>query len=176
MIVLTVVYAGPFIASFDRDSGTVPGLAPWAAAALMTHLACQLVFTCRVHQHASREIEDRVPGGLVRAGQSLPVLGAVLGISTLFVPPLMDMLPGELFYRCFISAYGLVLPAYVWICGIPTRDGGTHELGLKQALVKALRTFIDTHGLTPRGVTLTAEDLREGPDEGNSPTTADVDR
>ena len=49
-----------------------------------------------------------------------------------------------------------------FVNGIPTRDGGTHEQGLRDALVKALRGFIDTHDLAPRGVTLTAEDLREG--------------
>ncbi len=49
-----------------------------------------------------------------------------------------------------------------YVNGIPTRDGGTHEQGLRDALVKALRAFIDTHELTPRGLTLTADDLREG--------------
>ncbi|HEX2879858.1 MAG TPA: toprim domain-containing protein, partial [Polyangiaceae bacterium] len=38
----------------------------------------------------------------------------------------------------------------------------THENGLKAGLVKAVRNFIDTHDLTPRGVTLSAEDIREG--------------
>ena len=45
---------------------------------------------------------------------------------------------------------------------IPTRDGGTHEQGLKDALAKAVRNYMDTHALLPRGVTLTAEDIREG--------------
>jgi DNA gyrase subunit B/topoisomerase-4 subunit B len=49
-----------------------------------------------------------------------------------------------------------------FVNGIPTRDGGTHEQGLKDALIKALRSFIDAHALAPRGMTLTAEDLREG--------------
>ncbi|MFT5460832.1 MAG: DNA gyrase subunit B, partial [Myxococcota bacterium] len=49
-----------------------------------------------------------------------------------------------------------------FVNGIPTRDGGTHEQGLREALLKALRNFIETHELTPRGLTLTAEDLREG--------------
>jgi hypothetical protein len=31
----------------------------------------------------------------------------------------------------------------------PHPDGGTHEQGLRDALVKALRAFIDTHGLSP---------------------------
>jgi DNA gyrase/topoisomerase IV subunit B len=45
---------------------------------------------------------------------------------------------------------------------IPNPSGGTHEQGLRDAVVKALRAFIDTHELAPRGVSLTAEDLREG--------------
>jgi DNA gyrase subunit B/topoisomerase-4 subunit B len=49
-----------------------------------------------------------------------------------------------------------------YVNGIPTGSGGTHENGLKAGLVKAVRNFIDTHDLTPRGVTLTAEDIREG--------------
>jgi DNA gyrase subunit B len=49
-----------------------------------------------------------------------------------------------------------------FVNGIPTIDGGTHELGLRDALVKALRAFIEQHDLAPRGMTLTAEDLREG--------------
>ncbi len=49
-----------------------------------------------------------------------------------------------------------------FVNGIPTRDGGTHEQGLRDSLIKALRSFIETHALAPRGLTLTAEDLREG--------------
>jgi DNA gyrase subunit B/topoisomerase-4 subunit B len=49
-----------------------------------------------------------------------------------------------------------------FVNGIPTPDGGTHEQGLRDALIKAVRSFIETHSLAPRNVTLTAEDLREG--------------
>ncbi|MBA2354029.1 MAG: DNA gyrase/topoisomerase IV subunit B [Luteitalea sp.] len=49
-----------------------------------------------------------------------------------------------------------------YVNGIPTGSGGTHENGFRAGLGKALRNFIETHALTPRGVTLTAEDLREG--------------
>jgi DNA gyrase/topoisomerase IV subunit B len=37
--------------------------------------------------------------------------------------------------------------------------GGTHENGLRAGLGKAIRNFIDTHNLSPKGVTLTAEDI-----------------
>lgn len=46
--------------------------------------------------------------------------------------------------------------------GIPTGGGGTHEAGTRDAITKALRTYIDTHELCPRGLTLTADDIREG--------------
>jgi DNA gyrase subunit B len=49
-----------------------------------------------------------------------------------------------------------------YVNGIPTGTGGTHENGLRSGLVKAVRNYIDTHGLAPRGVTLSAEDIREG--------------
>jgi DNA gyrase subunit B len=46
--------------------------------------------------------------------------------------------------------------------GIPTGSGGTHENGLRAGVGKAVRNFIETHNLSPKGVTLTAEDIREG--------------
>ncbi len=49
-----------------------------------------------------------------------------------------------------------------YVNGIPTKSGGTHENGLKAGVVKAVRNYIETHGLTPKGVTLTADDIREG--------------
>jgi len=49
-----------------------------------------------------------------------------------------------------------------YVNGIPTGNGGTHEAGLRAGLVKAVRNYIETHELTPKGVTLTAEDIREG--------------
>ncbi len=49
-----------------------------------------------------------------------------------------------------------------YVNGIPTPNGGTHEAGLRSAVVKAVRNYIETHELTPKGVTLTAEDIREG--------------
>jgi DNA gyrase subunit B/topoisomerase-4 subunit B len=46
--------------------------------------------------------------------------------------------------------------------GIPTGGGGTHEAGARDAVTKALRTYIETHSLQPRGLTLTPDDVREG--------------
>jgi DNA gyrase subunit B len=49
-----------------------------------------------------------------------------------------------------------------YVNGIPTGSGGTHEAGLRAGLVKAVRNYVDTHNLLPRGVTMSAEDIREG--------------
>jgi DNA gyrase subunit B/topoisomerase-4 subunit B len=49
-----------------------------------------------------------------------------------------------------------------YVNGIPTTSGGTHENGLRAGLGKAVRNFIDTHNLSPKGVTIAAEDIREG--------------
>src|SRR5438445_3255942 len=49
-----------------------------------------------------------------------------------------------------------------YVNGIPTPNGGTHEAGLRSGIVKAVRNYVETHGLQPKGVTLTAEDIREG--------------
>lgn len=90
-------------------------------------------------------------------------------------PPL-QVPPGALFYkasedkeagdpRCEVAlvwteATDEHLRSYV--NGIPTPLGGTHEAGLRSGLVKAVRNYLETHGLAPRNVTLTAEDIREG--------------
>ncbi|HEX6323948.1 MAG TPA: DNA topoisomerase IV subunit B [Vicinamibacterales bacterium] len=49
-----------------------------------------------------------------------------------------------------------------YVNGIPTGSGGTHENGFRAGMGKAVRNFIETHNLTPKGVTLTGDDIREG--------------
>jgi len=49
-----------------------------------------------------------------------------------------------------------------YVNGIPTGSGGTHENGLRAGIGKAVRNYIETHSLSPKGVTLVAEDIREG--------------
>jgi DNA topoisomerase IV B subunit len=49
-----------------------------------------------------------------------------------------------------------------FVNGIPTTSGGAHENGLKSGIVKAVRNYLEVHNLVPRGLTITAEDAREG--------------
>ena len=49
-----------------------------------------------------------------------------------------------------------------FVNGIPTRSGGTHEQGLKDAVREAVSTYLNTHKLIPRGLKVTGDDIREG--------------
>jgi DNA gyrase subunit B len=80
--------------------------------------------------------------------------------------------PGALFYKASEGEVRCEL-ALLWteatdehlrsyVNGIPTPNGGTHEAGVRSGVVKAVRNYLETHGLSPKGVTLTAEDIREG--------------
>lgn len=49
-----------------------------------------------------------------------------------------------------------------YVNGIPTRDGGTHEQGFKDAVRSAVRSYMDTHELLPKKLDISADDIREG--------------
>ena len=49
-----------------------------------------------------------------------------------------------------------------YVNGIPTTQGGMHEQGFRSAVVKAMRSFMEAAGLEPKGISITAEDIREG--------------
>ncbi len=46
--------------------------------------------------------------------------------------------------------------------GIHTPDGGSHEIGAKSGIVKAIRNYITVHDISLKGIKLGAEDIREG--------------
>ncbi len=49
-----------------------------------------------------------------------------------------------------------------YVNGIPTGSGGSHENGFRSGLGKAVRNYMETHKLAPKGVSMTTEDIREG--------------
>ena len=61
---------------------------------------------------------------------------------------------------CWTESTDTVIKSFV--NGIPTADGGTHEAGLKDAIQRAVKDYIDEHELAPRGITFAPEDIREG--------------
>jgi DNA gyrase/topoisomerase IV subunit B len=49
-----------------------------------------------------------------------------------------------------------------YVNGIRTASGGTHENGLKGAIAKAIRNYLEVHKINTKGLTITADDIREG--------------
>jgi DNA gyrase/topoisomerase IV subunit B len=49
-----------------------------------------------------------------------------------------------------------------YVNGIRTHAGGTHESGLRSAIGKAVRNYIDVHDIKIKGVTIENNDIREG--------------
>jgi DNA gyrase/topoisomerase IV subunit B len=49
-----------------------------------------------------------------------------------------------------------------YVNGIRTSAGGTHESGFKSGIAKAIRNYMETHDIKTKGLTITAEDIREG--------------
>lgn len=159
MIVLTLAYAGMFLRA-DHSLGLggpttggamtqAFGLA--AAAALMIHLASQSAFTMHLHLgmiaqtgHGQRWKLD-LPSALV-------ILAAMAaGIASPWLPSfgghwnsIGAISGGEAVYRFFMAFYGLVFPAYVWICVLPdwnARPGRARILSFAAVVGLALPMF-----------------------------------
>lgn len=49
-----------------------------------------------------------------------------------------------------------------YVNGIHTAEGGSHDDGFRGGLAKAVRNYMSVHELTPKGVKIGGEDIREG--------------
>ncbi|MEW4488464.1 DNA gyrase subunit B [Thalassoglobus sp. JC818] len=49
-----------------------------------------------------------------------------------------------------------------YVNGIRTRGGGTHESGFRTGLAKAVKNYMDVHGIKPKGLNINPDDIREG--------------
>jgi DNA gyrase/topoisomerase IV subunit B len=49
-----------------------------------------------------------------------------------------------------------------YVNGIRTSSGGTHENGFKGGIAKAIRNYMETHEIKVKGLSIAAEDIREG--------------
>jgi DNA gyrase/topoisomerase IV subunit B len=63
---------------------------------------------------------------------------------------------------CFAWTESTEDATYSFVNGVPTPDGGAHEQGLRNALGKALRAYMQAHKLEPKGVTVGLDDMKEG--------------
>ena len=49
-----------------------------------------------------------------------------------------------------------------YVNGIRTHAGGTHLNGVRSGIAKAVKNYMDVHDIKPKGVTISADDIREG--------------
>lgn len=117
MILGTLGYAGYALRALRGSPAAGGSVIGW-------HIAIQLWFTIMLHALA---IMRRKPSVRRRTANIVVVAavgtGIALGLAGAGVRLHATMPSWEVVYRCFMAFYGLVFPAYVWICMIPTRDG-----------------------------------------------------
>lgn len=112
MIVLTLLYA----ALFPVD-GFVMGFAGAVTLLfLVAHFGTQAIYTCALQWKEGLPLGGRVLF-------VVPLLGLCAGLPVFHGWTLAGSSSYEVVYYCFMAFYGLVFPAYVWICMIPTADG-----------------------------------------------------
>ena len=115
MIVFSLSFAGellPVLADSDRLA-----LPPRWTAVLGGHMCVQVAFTLWVHMRLPR-------APLPAAGWVTGIVVVPCGLAVFARLGCFDLLGplsgGEVVYRCFLIFYGLVFPAYVGLCMIPT--------------------------------------------------------
>lgn len=122
VIFLIAIAFTPFYGSIFSSGSQRPE--PLGLAALLTamHLATQAIFTISVHATTA----------LRRRADDTITLLIVLGLAILLSGLQMSFPVGDppnpgpdrmIWYRVFMSAYGLLFPAYVWLCMIPRGAG-----------------------------------------------------
>ena len=110
MILLTTRYAG-VITSALEGKPFVAIATPWLAAGILTHILCQWIFTVRAHLDQIRTLpnaQSKRPLLLI-----VILLAGLIGSFAIRLPAHAGLTGGELIYRTFMSAYGLLFPAYI---------------------------------------------------------------
>ena len=116
MIAATTLYAPDFNRGYV-GAFTVAGLTTWVA----THFCVQCGYKWAVHLRA--QPAWRPTDGLIWAaalGTAVLLSIGVVSGRYLGYDGWDDLrLPGQIYYRMFISFYGLLFPAYAWTCMVP---------------------------------------------------------
>jgi hypothetical protein len=131
MIVFSLLYATtliPLLSPEWRDH-----LRPVLGAFVAAHMIVQAAFTLSVHTRSFVTMETR--RGAVLMLVVLAQLALFLGLGANLLPRYHGLDAGEVIYRLFMAFYGLVFPAYVWLCIVPGRDG---LAGVTPAKVRAM--------------------------------------
>ena len=117
---------------------------------------CRVVFKDRVHDVIHRlDPGDGLEGYLRKLIQDVakdPIYDQIFGFTS--EEPKVELA------LQWVEAGGENIKSYV--NGIETEQGGTHEQGLKTAIVRAVRTYMDVQGGASKNLKISAEDIRDG--------------
>jgi hypothetical protein len=119
MIVFSLLYATtliPLLSPEWRDH-----LRPALGAIVAAHMIVQAAFTISVHTRSFVASETTRGATLLLA--LLAQLALFVGLGANLLPRYHGLDAGEVVYRLFMAFYGLLFPAYVWLCIVPGRDG-----------------------------------------------------
>jgi hypothetical protein len=116
MILLTLLYEGDL--STGDGSFALAGVAIWVGM----HMSVQIGFKFAAHLRALPR--PRRSDAFIWIFAGALVVGAVVAMRQqqwfdLLHDRSRQMLMGELIYRLFMGFYGLVFPAYIWVCMVP---------------------------------------------------------
>ena len=116
MIAGTALYAPDFNHGY-RGAFTVAGLTTWVA----THFCVQSGYKWAVHLRALPAWRPTDALIWAAAGATAALFAVGIGLKVYLGFRGLDdlLLPGQIYYRMFMSFYGLLFPAYVWICMLP---------------------------------------------------------
>lgn len=135
MILVTLFYAVWAV----RVSNSLASLIAVLPVFLAAHIGMQLTYTCTVHARAT---PGRGPWTAPRISFALLLAGAV-AVATYFLPTHTGLQGREVVYRSFMSFYGLVFPAYVWLLMVPNGTAARSALDSR----RAMRVFWVSAGL-----------------------------
>lgn len=131
MIIFSLLYAAvlwPLLGGDWREH-----VRPAFGTLIAAHMIVQAAFTLAVHTRSFVTLEVKRGGVLMLI--VMAQLALFLGLGANVFPRYHGMDAGEVIYRLFMAFYGLVFPAYVWLCIVPGRDG---QSGVTPARIRAL--------------------------------------
>jgi hypothetical protein len=131
MILFSLLYATTLIPLLSPEWRE--HLRPALGVIVAAHMIVQAAFTMSAHARSFVATETR-RGAVLMLGV-LAQLALFLGLGANLLPRYHGLDAGEVIYRLFMAFYGLVFPAYVWLCIVPGRDGSA---GVTPAKVRAM--------------------------------------
>lgn len=142
MIVFTLWY-GPMLIPPDAvgDTATPRSLPAIAAIAVLAHLVGQGGFTVAAHGvEVARRLQRRLPGVGWGTFAGFVFGGAIVAAAFYYAERQFyyrQLSATEIGYRLFMSFYGLIAPAYVWLFLTPWRGGMRSTPGQRWAVYVA---------------------------------------